>query len=313
MPIKLVLPAPVRPMLESRLPPGVNAHWFEDAESALAELPDADAAWLDMQGLGKVAGMVKEGRVLRWLFTLAAGIEFLDRDMMKARGITVTNGAGLNAAPVADYAVMGVLAGAKRFDEVVRMADRHEWTGDAPGRLELDGSRALIIGYGAIGRAIGERLRPFGVSVTGVTRSGREGTLKGDAWQAELGRFDWIIIAAPATEATHHLLGAAELRAMKPTAWLINVGRGGLVDQAALVEALHAGTIAGAFLDTVTPEPLPADDPLWSAPNCMVTMHFSGRSQTGLFGRAVDLFLENLDAFLAGRPMRNVVDLDAGY
>jgi phosphoglycerate dehydrogenase-like enzyme len=166
---------------------------------------------------------------------------------------------------------------------------------------------------GAIGKLIGERLAAFGVEVTGVTRSGRDDTLKPDQWQAKLGAFDWVILAAPSTDATKAMVGTAELAAMKPSAWLINIARGDMIEEAALLDALNGRKIAGAFLDPTSPEPLPADHPLWSAPNCMITMHLSGRSQTKMFPRAAALFLRNIDAFVNGRPMENVVDLDAGY
>ena len=122
-----------------------------------------------------------------------------------------------------------------------------------------------------------------------------------------------MILAAPSTDATKAMIGAAELAAMKSTAWLINIARGDMVDQDALIAALAARRIAGAFLDTVHPEPLPPEHPLWTAPNTIHSMHLSGRSQTTMFQRGAALFLDNLDAFIAGRPMRNVVDLDAGY
>jgi phosphoglycerate dehydrogenase-like enzyme len=206
-----------------------------------------------------------------------------------------------------------VLAAAKRFDEVVRIADRHEWTMHAPGQVELDGTAALVIGYGTIGKLIGDRLEAFGVTVTGVTRSARGGTLGPDQWRDRLGEYDWVILAAPSTGATKAMIGATELAAMKSTAWLVNIARGDMVDQAALIEALTKRGIAGAFLDTVHPEPLPPEHPLWVAPNTIHTMHLSGRSQTTMFQRGAALFLDNLEAFIAGRPMRNVVDLDAGY
>jgi phosphoglycerate dehydrogenase-like enzyme len=196
---------------------------------------------------------------------------------------------------------------------VVRLADRHQWTDRAPGRLELEGSHALIIGQGAIGSRIAARLQAFGVAVTGVTRSGRDGTLNADQWRPRLGAFDWIVLAAPSTERTHALIGSAELAAMRKTAWIINIARGDLIDQHALIDALRAKRLGGAFLDTVSPEPLPADHPMWSAPNCLLTMHLAGRSQSRLVERAAALFLENLDAFLKGEPMRNVVDLESGY
>ena len=100
---------------------------------------------------------------------------------------------------------------------------------------------------------------------------------------------------------------------MKPSAWLINIARGDMIEEAALLDALNRRTIAGAFLDPTDPEPLPPDHPLWSAPNCLITMHLSGRSQTKMFQRGAALFLRNAAAFFAGRPMENVVDLDAGY
>lgn len=311
--MKAVLPAFVRPLLEPRIPADMDISWVTTREEAAAAIVGADIGWVDLPPHGLTAEAVAAGARLRWLFTAIAGIESLDLAGLRARGTIVTNGAGLIAAAVADYAVMGVLVAAKRFDQVVRSQDRREWPRDAPGKIELQGTAALIVGYGAIGRMIGDRLAAFGVGVTGVTRSGRDGTLSADMWRDKLGAFDWVILASPSTEATRAMIGADEFAAMKSTAWLINIARGDMIDQAALLAALHSGTIGGAFLDPTDPEPLPADHPLWTAPNTMITMHLSGRSQTRMFKHAVDLFVDNFDAFLHDRPMRNVVDLDAGY
>jgi phosphoglycerate dehydrogenase-like enzyme len=311
--MKAVLHASLRDRLEPRLPADIEVCWFNDAAEARRGIVDAEIAWLDRLGVKGVAPVVRHGNALKWLFTLGAGVEELELDYLAERGVTLTNGAGLNSRPVAEYAVMGMLAAAKRFDQVVRQADRHAWTDAPPGLVELEGTKALIVGMGAIGALMAELLAPFKVTVTGATRSGRDGTLKPDEWRARLGEFDWVVLAAPSTHETQAMIGPAELAAMKPTAWLVNVGRGTLVDQEALIAALREGRIGGAFLDTVTPEPLPPADPLWSAPNCLITMHLSGRSQTGLTARATEMFLENLAAFRAGRPMRNVVDLRAGY
>lgn len=274
---------------------------------------DADIAWVDMMRPEWTGEAAAAGKRLKWLSTIYAGIDAFDVGLLKARGTILTNGVGINAIAVAEYAVMGMLAAAKRFDQVVRIADRREWPADAPGKVELHGTRALIVGYGTIGRMIGDRLAAFGVDVTGVTRSGRDGTLTPDQWRERIGEFDWIVLAAPSTGDTHALIGAEELAAMKPGAWLVNVARGDMVDQPALIEALEKRRIAGAFLDVVDPEPLPADHPLWTAPNLIHSMHLSGRSQTKMFMRAAALFLENVRAFVEGRPMQNVVDLDAGY
>lgn len=277
-------------------------------------IADATIALVDMQPTHLTEQAIRAaGPKLQWVSTLYAGLDAFPLDLLRDRNVTVTNGAGINAVAVAEYAVLGILAAAKRYDEVVRMADRREWPMVSPGRIELADTRALIVGYGTIGRLIGERLAAFGVDVTGVTRSGRDGTLAPDQWAAQIGDYDWIVLAAPSTDATRTMIGAEQLAAMKRSAWLINIARGDMIDQDALVSALTDGTIAGAFLDPTTPEPLPADHPLWNAPNCLISMHLSGRSQTTMFQRAAALFLENVQAFVAGQPMRNVADLDAGY
>jgi phosphoglycerate dehydrogenase-like enzyme len=312
--MKAVLPAVARPLLESRLPREMKPVWFTSPAEANAMIADAEIAWVDMQPTSLVAEAIRAaGPGLKWVSTLYAGLDAFPLDRLREGQVTVTNGAGINAYAVAEYAVMGVLAGAKRFDEVVRAHDRHEWPKDASGKVELFETSALVIGYGAIGRLIGERLAAFGVAVTGVTRSGREGTLTPDAWRARLGDYDWVILAAPSTDATKTMIGAEELAAMKDSAWLINIARGDMIDDEALIAALKSGGIAGAFLDPTNPEPLPADHPLWDAPNCMITMHLSGRSQTKMFRRAADLFVENARAYVAGEAMTNMVDLDAGY
>ena len=311
--MKAVLPALARPLLEPHLPAGLDVVWFATREEAEAAIVDADLAWVDLQGSRDTAEVIALGRKLRWVSTLRAGIDAYDVAKLRADGTILTNGTGINANAVAEYAVMGMLVSAKRFDMVVRQADTREWTTIAPGTQELAGGSVLIVGYGTIGRLIGDRLAAFGMTVTGVTRSGRDGTLTPDGWKARIGEFDWIVLAAPSTGQTQALIGAAELAAMKPTAWLVNMARGDMVDQDALIEALEARRIAGAFLDTVEPEPLPSDHPLWTAPNAIHTMHLSGRSQTTMFQRAGALFVQNLSAFLAGQPMQNVVDLAEGY
>lgn len=312
--MKAVLPALARPLLEPQLPAELEAVWFATPAEANAGIADAEIAWVDMQPSALVADAIRHaGPSLRWVSTIYAGLDAFPLDLLRDRGAILTNGVGINAVAVAEYAVMGVLVAAKRFDEIVRAQGRREWLSDAPGKVELPGSRALVIGYGAIGQLIGERLRGLGVAVTGVTRSGRDGTLSPDGWRDRLGEFDWVVLAAPSTTETKAMIGAAELVAMSRSAWLINIARGDMVDDGALLAALRDGRIGGAFLDPTDPEPLPPDHPLWTAPNCMVTMHLSGRSQTSMFRRAATLWLDNLAAYREGRPLRNVANLDAGY
>ncbi|MES3106929.1 D-2-hydroxyacid dehydrogenase [Sphingomonas aurantiaca] len=312
--MKAVLPLAARPLLEPHLPDTLETAWFATPADAKAMIADADIAWVDMQPTELVAEALRAaGPRLAWVSTIYAGLDAFPLDLLSAKGVTLTNGAGINAITVAEYAVMGVLVAAKRFDTVLRAYDRQAWLKDAPGKIELDGTQALVIGYGTIGRMIGDRLAAFGVDVTGVTRTGRDGTITADAWRDRLGSFDWVILAAPSTGATAAMIGSAELARMKPSAWLINIARGDMIDDDALCAALADRSIAGAFLDPTHPEPLPAGHPLWTAPNAIVTMHMSGRSQTTMFKRGAALFLENLDAFLAGAPMKNVADLREGY
>ena len=311
--MKAVLPALARPLIEPHLSADLDVHWFTSREDAAGAIVDADIAWVDVQGAEDSARIAAKGERLRWLSTLRAGVDAYDTALLRERGTVMTNGTGINAVAVAEYAVMGMLAAAKRYDEVVRLADRHEWTNTAPGTVELAGGSALIIGYGTIGKLIGDRLAAFEVAVTGVTRSGRDGTLIPDAWKPRIAEFDWIVLAAPSTGDTAAMLGKTEFAAMKSSAWIINMARGDMIDQDALIEALKTRTIAGAFLDTVDPEPLPSDHPLWSAANALHSMHLSGRSQTTMFQRAAALFVDNLARFRAGEPLRNMVDLDAGY
>lgn len=311
--MKVVLPALARPLVEPQLPQGLDVHWFSTPAEAEAMAADADIGWLDDNAPAQWARNVAAATRLQWLSTIYAGLDKLDTEALRRRGTRITNGSGVNAHAVAEYAVMGALVAAKRFDQVVRAADRHEWPMVAPGKVELFETSALVIGYGTIGKLIGERLAGFGVAVTGVTRSAAGGTIGPDQWRARLGEFDWVFLAAPATHQSAAMIGEAELQAMKPSAWLINVGRGELVDQDALMHACARRRIAGAFLDTVTPEPLPPEHPLWTTPNIIHSMHLSGRSQTRMFLRGAALFVENLHAFLEGRPLANEVDLALGY
>jgi len=208
---------------------------------------------------------------------------------------------------------MGMLTVAKGYREVVRGQDRHEWLKDSPGKRELYGSKALILGYGAIGQLVDERLAAFGVEVTKVRRQPGPGTIGPDEWRARLGEFDWVILAVPATPETERMIGAAELAAMKPEAVLLNIARGAVVDQAALTAALAEKRIHAAFLDVTSPEPLPADDPLWSLDNAHVTMHLSGRAQDKVFVRAAERFLVNLGRYGRGEPLEPLVDYARGY
>lgn len=309
----IVLSDLIRPLVESRLPDWVEPRFFRTKDEAMAMAPEADIGWFDMHDKRDMATAITAAAKMRWLNSIYAGVDRMPLDPLRTRGVVVTNGAGINAITIAEYVVMGMLTVAKGYREVVRAQERREWLIDSPGKVELAGSRALLLGYGAIGRLIEERLKAFAVDVTVVRRSSGPGTLTPDQWRGRLGDYDWVILAVPATAETDGMIGAAELAAMKSDATLINIARGSVVDQEALVAALTEKRIGAAFLDVTTPEPLPADHPLWALDNAHVTMHLSGRAQDKMFARAAERFLDNLDRWHRGEPVAPQVDLTLGY
>lgn len=312
-----VLTAAAKPMLEGRLPGWLEPRWISDLEQLKAVMPEAEIAWLDgLSGGSDHAAMIEGNRLamgLKWLNTVRAGVEVLPLALFRQRGLVLTNGAGINAIPIAEYAVMGMLSLLKGYAQVVQAQGRREWLKAPPGRRELYGSKALVLGAGEIGGAIAERLAAFGVDVSRVRRSPASGELGMADWRARLGAFDWVIVALPATPETQRSLGAAEFAAMKPGACIVNIARGTIIDQPALVEALRAGHLGGAFLDVTDPEPLPADHPLWTFPNVEISMHLSGRSQTLVYQRGAERFLDNLARWERGGKLVHAVDLEAGY
>jgi phosphoglycerate dehydrogenase-like enzyme len=317
--MRLALPEHARAHLEGRLPADADPVWYSGGftgyEQAAAAAPGAEVVWLDIYPASAVAPLIEKAADARWISTSMAGVNGWPLQRCAERGLLLTNGAGLNAAPVADFAVLGVLAIAKNLRELVYAQDRKAFVLQAPGVAELEGSKALVIGYGQIGRKIGERLEAFGVQVTGVRRTpdGEAGVIGPGDWKARLGEFDWIVLAAASTHENTRTIGAAELEAMRPSAVIVNIARGDLIDQPALIQAVRVGSIAGAFLDVTDPEPMAPDDPIWSVPNIMVTCHTAGRAQTGMPKRAAALFLENLERYRQGQPLKNQVDLALGY
>jgi len=312
--IKAAMASLVRPLVEPHCD-DLDVTWFSSTEEAMEIAPHAEIGWFDMYDKAKMAEIIGAATSLKWLNSIYAGVEHFPLEQLKAQGTKLTNGAGLNSAPIAEFAVMMMLAAAKRSDIILDNQRQHNWLETPPGTAEIDDSKALIIGYGGIGQQIAKKLSGFDVDVTAVRRTatGEPNVIGLDDWRDRLGEFDWVFVSAPATSDTKHLLGADEFAAMKSSAWLINVARGSLVDQDALLTALNDKTIGGAALDVADPEPLPADHPLWDAPNCIITMHLSGVAQTRMFQRAAARFVENLKRYKNGDDMIAVADFDRGY
>jgi phosphoglycerate dehydrogenase-like enzyme len=310
--VKVVLPDRLRPVV-SRLPSDPQIAWYTDTDSCVAAVPGAEVLWVDF-GLRDVALAIEAGSDLKWVTTAATGVDGWPLPLLAQRRLVFTNGAGIGAIPISEYVVMGLLAGLKGFPELVRAQDRREWLERPPSMAELHGKRALIYGYGGIGRAIGERLRPFGVSVTGVRRNpGDEPNVIAAAdWEARLPETDLLILSVPLTGATSALVSTSQLAALPRGAWVANIARGGLIDEAALVAALKSGHLGGAYLDVTEPEPLPPSSELWSLPNVILTPHSSWATEH-LLERAAEIFLDNFDRYRRGAPLRNIVDFGEGY
>jgi phosphoglycerate dehydrogenase-like enzyme len=273
------------------------------AGGRIGPLSAADAlVWVDSNPDGFPSELPDR---VRWVQLPSAGVErWLDRIDRERQW---TSASGAFGRPVAEHALALMLAGTRRLHEFARATT---WTRPPIG--ELAGATVAIVGTGSIGRALIELLDPFRVEVLAVTRRGRDGTIPIERAAEVWPRAHFVVIAAPATAATQHLIGAAELAAMREDAWLVNVARGALVDTDALVAALAAGEIGGAALDVTDPEPLPDGHPLWTEPRALITPHVANPDAT-LLRDLAGLVRENVARLAAGEPLSSPIDPDAGY
>jgi phosphoglycerate dehydrogenase-like enzyme len=314
--ITAVLPQTFRPLVEDRLPQGIAPLWWATGEELVELAPQAQIGWFDMFDKTAPLEALRRSDKLEWLNSFFAGVDWIPLADLAARRVRLTNGSGLNANTVAEFAVMAMLAFARGHAEIVRAADRQEWIDPRASdrrRRELAGSKVLLMGYGEIGQAVGRMLEGFRAHVTPMRRSGGKGALGPDEWRARLGEFDWVVLAMPGTPETRGLFDAATIAAMKADGVLVNVARADIIDQNALMAALHAGRLGGAILDLTDPEPLPPGHPLWTTPNCDVTMHLAGLPTDATLQACADRFIANCGHFLRGEPLVSQVDLTLGY
>jgi phosphoglycerate dehydrogenase-like enzyme len=245
---------------------------------------------------------------LRWLHTSFAGTDHPVFDSFLSRGVTVTNGIGVSAPSIAATVMLYLLALSRDLPRWTREQDARHWE---PRRFnDLAGMRLGIVGIGAIGSEVARLASAFEMDVVGVRRHPR-GDEPCTTWPTDdLPRLlDWadaVVTCVPLTDDTRGLLDADAFAAMRPGAWFINVGRGEVVDEGALVDALERGHLGGAALDVFTVEPLPDDSPLWTMPNVIITPHSSGITFRS-YRRSIDLYLDNLDRYTRGDTLRNVV------
>ncbi len=260
---------------------------------------------------------------LRWVQLTSAGLDRLLDSELARSGVAITTASGVHAVPIGEYVMGAMLAFAKGLPAAMRAKKERAWRPYLA--EELYGKTVGIVGLGAIGGYVARLAKADGMRVLAIRRSIRRRAAAPDTGFADvdellppsdltylLSQADYVVIAVPLTGESRGLIGERELRAMKPAARIINIARGGVIDEAALVQALKEGWIAGAALDVFQQEPLPPESELWEMENVILTPHISGGTPVYM-ERAVALFCDNLRRYLAGEPLRNAVDLKRGY
>ncbi len=253
-------------------------------------------------------GAARRAENLQWLHTMSAGVDSPVFSAFLDQGVRLTNSSGSSAPPIARTALMYLLALTRDLPSMFRAQERKEWT---PARWsELEGRSIAVVGWGPIGQEIARLVEAIGMRPTIVRRAAHGDEPYPVRPLAELPAIaadhDAMAVALPLTDTTRGIITGEVLRGLGPAGYFVNVGRGELVDQHALVAALEDGGLAGAGLDVATPEPLPADDPLWSAPNLILTPHNSG-STDGSARRADEIFLGNLERWVRGEALVNEI------
>ncbi|MEX1264910.1 MAG: D-2-hydroxyacid dehydrogenase [Actinomycetota bacterium] len=304
-------------------PPGIEAagdavelRYAPDAEALGQLLSEADALFAWRSDPPWLPAAWPPSPRLRWIQSASAGVDMLLFPELIESEVVVTNARGVFEEPIAEWVIGAMLAFATGLHRSIVDQQHGEWTsGRSTERLE--GARLVVVGPGPIGQATATRAIALGMSVSLVGRRPRRHETFGDVLGVDqlhraLSGADHVLDALPSTDATRELFDAAAFAAMPARARFYNVGRGGTVDEAALIEALRAGTIAGAALDVFVVEPLPAESSLWTMPNVIVSPHVSG-DVTGWEHRVVSIFVENARRFAAGEPLVNLVDKQAGH
>jgi phosphoglycerate dehydrogenase-like enzyme len=302
----------VAPHVELREIPAYEVRDVDDVEILLAEGGNrvhyhGELDWPDYQRFFT--------RSLKWVQLCSTGFSDNITPQVRDGSVALTNAPGLHTTAIAESVLAAMLDHVKRLKARRRHQQRHAWVPLAAD--ELEGRVALIVGLGRIGQRVAGLCRGFGMTVVGTKRSPAalahvDTVFPPDDLHAHLPAADFVVLAAPHTPETVGLLGRAELAALKPSAYLINVGRGSTVDEGALVDALTGGRLAGAYLDAFTEEPLPDTHPLWDLDNVLVVPHDS-HSSPHIGDRTVDLFCANLRRYVAGLPLEHVCDPARGY
>jgi D-2-hydroxyacid dehydrogenase (NADP+) len=311
-------PAWIRERLQSEFP-GVKVVQLENYDRVPEEIQDTDV----FIGWSLRPERVVGAKKLKWIHSPAAAVHQLMFPELIDSQVVVTNSSGVHGPVVAEHALAVLLALAKRLPQAMRYQAKRMWSQDQlwhehPRPREVDGATVAVIGMGGIGSEFTERAKKLGMKVIAVRQNPSKGCAGADEvyppsqLDEVLPRADYVLLCTPVTPATTALINAKRLAHMRPDSYLINVGRGTLVDEAALIAALQTRRIAGAALDVFEEEPLPAESPLWSLDNVLITPHTAGVTE-GLWERHYRLIAENLKRFRAGQPLLSEVNKKEGY
>lgn len=264
-------------------------------------------------------GPISDAPQLKWIQLVSAGVEHILHRGILDSSVLVTTASGIHVHAISEYVLCCMVMLSRQIPQVLKETSAHSWR---PRRArayygeELFGKTVGILGMGAIGTRVAEVCRCIGMEVLGLRRTSSDAKsdvmFTPDRLTEMLPRCDFVIVALPVTAETRGIVGEPQFRAMKTSAYLINVARGEIVEEAALVRALREGWIAGAALDVFTQEPLPPESEMWEVPNLIITPHMSGNFLAYL-DRVMDILRENLRRFVAGEPMINVLDKQRGY
>jgi phosphoglycerate dehydrogenase-like enzyme len=289
---------------------------YTDTAGLAEALEGAQALFLWDYFSSAVRDVWDQARHLEWIHVAAAGVDTLMFDELAQSDVVVTNAKGVFDRPIAEFVLASILAVAKDVHRSHDLQASRTWQHRET--RTVAGTTALVVGTGSIGREIARLLRVVGMDVRGAGRTAREsdphfGSVVPSADLADHVEWaDQVVVVAPLTDATRNLVDERVLSAMKPTAHLINVARGPIVDEAALVVALESGSIAAATLDVFQTEPLPADHPLWTTPGVVITPHMSGDA-VGWTDTLARQFVDNAQRWMDGAPLVNVVDKQLGF
>lgn len=255
---------------------------------------------------------------LKWLQMMSAGVDRLRSSDIWQSEVIITGVSGIHAAPISEFVFQFMLMFAKNAPLCFQMKQKHEWRRFMPSLLK--GKTVGIVGLGHIGREIARLSKAFDMRVIATRRSAKiigsaryvDRLLPAKKLTSLLAESDYVVISVPLTKETYQFIGEKEFKAMKPTAYIINIARGNVIDEKALIRALEEKEIAGAGLDVTAREPLPNKSPLWDFDNVILSPHVSGGMEEYV-ARATDLFCDNLKRYITGRKLRNVIDRQRGY